>query len=216
MRSCHHSLMGESDIQRVLDFWFAGTGMDSPRVDSRMDRWFGADEDHDHQIREEFGNLVQKASDHQLMDWSDTPEGRLALIILLDQFRRNIYRNSAAAFTLDHLALKLCIEGTIAGDHKKLTAIQCLFFFMPLQHTESVQVQKKSVGIFQALAEDSTDTMRETFLTTAQFAELHHDIVVEFGRFPHRNSVLGRQNTDAEGAYLAGGGPTFGQSVENR
>ena len=120
--------MSKSDIQRVLDFWFAGSGMDSPRVDSRMDRWFGVDDSLDRQIREEFGDLVQKASDSKLMDWAETPEGCLALIILLDQFRRNIYRGSAEAFTLDHMALKLCIDGTIAGDHKKLTAMQRLFF----------------------------------------------------------------------------------------
>jgi uncharacterized protein (DUF924 family) len=205
--------MGKSDIERVLDFWFAGTGMDSPRVDSRMDRWFGVDEDFDRQIREEFGDLVQQASANKLMDWADTPEGCLALIILLDQFRRNIYRGSAEAFTLDHVALKLCIDRTIAGDHKKLDLMQRLFFFMPLQHAESVPVQIKSVVIFQALAEDSTDTMRETFLTAAQFAELHHDIVVEFGRFPHRNNILGRQNTDAEATFIAGDGPNFGQSL---
>ena len=208
--------MSESDIQRVLDFWFAGSGMDSPRVDSRMDRWFGVDDSLDRQIREEFGDLVRKASDNELMDWAETPEGCLALIILLDQFRRNIYRGSAEAFTLDHMALKLCIDGTIAGDHKSLTAMQRLFYFMPLQHAESAAVQKKSVSIFQALAEDATDTLRETFLTTAQFAELHHDIVVEFGRFPHRNKILGRQNTDAEAMYLTSDAPAFGQSQENR
>ena len=194
--------MSKSDIQCVLDFWFAGSGMDSPRVDSRMDRWFGVDDSLDRQIREEFGDLVQKASDNKLMDWAETPEGCLALIILLDQFRRNIYRGSAEAFTLDHMALKLCIDGTIAGDHKSLTAMQRLFYFMPLQHAESAAVQKKSVSIFQALAEDATDTLRETFLTTAQFAELHHDIVVEFGRFPHRNAALGRESTPEERAFL--------------
>lgn len=207
--------MSESDVQRVLNFWFAGTGRDSPRVDSRMDRWFGVDEGFDNQIRDEFGDLVQLASEQKLMDWAGTPEGCLALIILIDQFRRNIFRSSAEAFTLDHLALKLCIDGTLAGDHKKLSPVQRLFFFMPLQHSESVRVQKKSVEIFQAMAEDVTDTLRETFLTTAHFAELHHDIVVEFGRFPHRNNILGRQNTDAEADYCAAESPTFGQSVEN-
>jgi uncharacterized protein (DUF924 family) len=208
--------MSNADIQRVLEFWFEGTGMDSPRVDSRMDRWFGVDDGLDRQIQREFGDLVQLASEQKLMDWADTPDGRLALIILIDQFRRNIYRNTAEAFTMDPLALKLCIDGTVNGAHKKLSAMQRLFFFMPLQHSESVPVQQKSVGIFQALADDATDTLRETFLTTAQFAELHHDIVVEFGRFPHRNNILGRQNTEAETAYLASETPTFGQSLDNR
>lgn len=207
--------MSQSEIQRVLDFWFAGRSMDSPRVDSRMDRWFGVDEDLDNQIRDEFGDLVEQASDGELLDWTETAEGRLALIILLDQFRRSIYRNSPDAFMQDHLALKICIEGTIDGCHKELTPIQNLFFFMPMQHAESLAVQKKSVGIFTALAESVTETLRETFETTAQFAELHHDIVAWFGRFPHRNAILGRPNTAAEATYLAGDSPTFGQSRQN-
>lgn len=207
--------MSESEIQRVLAFWFAGNKRDSPRVDSRMDRWFGVDEGLDNLIRDEFGALVEQASNGELMDWAETAEGRLALIIVLDQFRRNIHRNSPDAFTHDNLALKLCIEGTIDGYHKELTPMQQLFFFMPLQHAESLAVQEKSVGIFSALAESVTETLRETFQTAAQFAELHHDIVAEFHRFPHRNAILRRKETPAEAAYLASDSPTFGQSRQN-
>jgi len=209
--SCHHCTMTDAEFGRVLDFWFADDVLDSPRLDSRMNRWFGNDAELDEQIRHEFGPLVNLASDGKLMHWTDTPEGRLALIILLDQFRRNIYRGLAEAFTRDNMAIRICIEGTVAGDYKYLKPIQRLFFFMPLQHSESLKIQKKSVSIFSKLAESVSETFRETFLTTADFAELHHDIIAEFGRFPHRNFILGRQNTAAEAAYLAGDSPSFGQ-----
>ena len=195
----------------VLDFWFSGSGLDSPTVDSRMDRWFSANPALDDEIRDRFGDLVQKASEHALEDWEQEPESRLALIILLDQFRRNIYRGEPEAFSLDNQALKLCIEGTMKGAHKHLSPEQRIFFFMPLQHAESLKIQEKSVSIYNALAETVSDTLRETFATCAHFAELHRDIIEEFGRFPHRNAVLGRENTAEETAYLSGNAPAFGQ-----
>jgi len=203
--------MSKSDIQRVLDFWFSDSELDSPQLDSRMDRWFGASDALDDRIRREFGTLLENATTGQLDDWTETPKGRLALIILLDQFCRNVYRGTAQAFTHDKKALKIAIEGTMAGDHKQLNAVERMFFFMPLQHAESLKIQEKSVSIFNALAETVPGTLHETFLTAAQFAELHRDIVAEFGRFPHRNAVLGRKNSSAETAYLAGDTPSFGQ-----
>ena len=203
--------MDSSNIQRVLDFWFSGSELDSPQIDSRMDRWFSSDADLDQAIRDEFSELVEKASNGELMGWAAAPEGRLALIILLDQFRRNIFRGTADAFTKDKLALKICIEGTVSNDHKNLSAVHRMFFFMPLQHAESLKIQEKSVDIFNALADSVSGTLRETFMTAAQFAELHRDIVAEFGRFPHRNPILGRENSPAEAAYLSGDAMSFGQ-----
>ena len=193
------------DIKRVLDFWFSYSELDSPRVDSRMDRWFGdGDFALNQQIRDDFEDLVERASVGDLDGWTDTQDGRLALIILLDQFRRHIYRGTAEAFSRDKQALKISIEGTISGDHKKLSAIQRMIFFMPLQRAESLKIQEKSVAIFTALAGSVSATLRETFLTAANFAELRRDIVAEFGRFPHRNPILGREDTAAETSYMAG------------
>jgi len=203
--------MSNPDIQHILDFWFSDSELDSPQLDSRMERWFGASDELDEQIRQNFSELIELATTDQLDDWAETPQGRLALIILLDQFRRNIYRGSAEAFALDKKALKIAIEGTMAGDHKQLDSVERMFFFMPLQHSESLKIQEKSVSIFNALAESVSGTLHETFLASAQFAELHRDIVAEFGRFPHRNEVLGRANTSAEATYLSGDSPSFGQ-----
>jgi uncharacterized protein (DUF924 family) len=203
--------MRNGEIKEVLDYWFSDSDLDSLTLDSRMDRWFGSSSDLDAEIVERFGELVDKASGDELDAWAEEPEGRLALIILLDQFRRNIYRGKSEAFTKDKKALKICIEGTMSGVHKNLSPEQRLFFFMPLQHAESLKIQEKSVSIYNALAGSVSDTLRETFETCAQFAELHRDIVAEFGRFPHRNAVLGRENTEAESAYLSEDAPSFGQ-----
>jgi uncharacterized protein (DUF924 family) len=201
----------QDDIRRVLDFWFSAAELDAPQIDSRMERWFSTDPAFDERIRREFGDLVAQALAGGLEEWARTTEGRLALILLLDQFPRNIHRGTAQAFAGDKRALKLCVEGSMSNDYKSLTAIQRVFFFMPLQHAESAGVQEKSVRIYTALAEGVSDTLRETFLTFAQFAELHRDIVARFGRFPHRNRHLGRANTAEEEEFLAGGAPGFGQ-----
>jgi uncharacterized protein (DUF924 family) len=154
---------------------------------------------------------VDRACEGDLDRWADEPRGRLALIILIDQFRRNIYRNTAQAFSMDRRALKLCVEGAMEKKDKGLTPIQKVFFYMPLQHAESKRVQAKSVELFTRLAGSVSPTFQETFLTIAQFAELHKDIIDQFGRFPHRNKLLGRENTPEEDEYLAGDTPDFGQ-----
>lgn len=203
--------MQDEAIQRILDFWFSAAELDAPQIDSRMERWFGSDPALDQQIRTEFGPLVERALAGELDGWAASAEGRLALILLLDQFCRNIHRGTAMAFAGDRRALKLCIEGSMGNEYRTLSPVQRVFFFMPLQHAESAGVQDKSVRIYNALAEGVSDTLRETFLTFAQFAELHRDIVARFGRFPHRNRVLGRSNTPEEDSYLAADAPSFGQ-----
>ena len=201
----------QARIDAVIDFWFKEQQLSAPQIDQRLDLWFGEDEVFDQEIRAEFADDVERASEGKLNHWADEPRGRLALILLLDQFRRNIYRNTADAYARDRLALKLCVEGAIAKKDRGLPPIQRAFFYMPLQHAESAKVQERSVVLFNKLAKAVSPTYRETFATIAQFAELHRDIIEQFGRFPHRNKVLGRQNTPEEDEYLAGDSPDFGQ-----
>ena len=203
--------MTDPDIQRVLDFWFQPGSMDQPTIDSRMDRWFTADAITDALIRTEFGPLVEKASKGLLDAWTATPQGRLALILLLDQFRRSIYRGTPKAFSRDPHALKICVEGAATGAYKSLTPFQQAFYFMPLQHAESLKIQERSIRIYEGLVSGVSDTQKATFATFAQFAELHHDIVKSFGRFPHRNKTLGRPNTPEEAEFLGAGASAFGQ-----
>jgi len=199
-------------IDAVLAFWFKDKALGAPQIDARMDVWFGEDSVFDEEVAREFQDDVDAASDGRLDHWAHQPKGRLALIILLDQFRRNIYRGTPDAYACDKTALKLCVEGAMEKKDKGLSAIQRVFFYMPLQHAESRKVQKKACSIFNKLAEAVSPTYKETFETIAQFAELHADIVERFGRFPHRNALMKRDNTAEEAEYLAGDVPTFGQA----
>lgn len=198
-------------VEAILSFWFKEQALSAPQIDQRMEIWFNEDPLFDHEIEKEFSDDVAKASNGELDHWANNPHGRLALIILLDQFRRNIYRSSAKAFSKDQHALKLCVQGAMEKEDKALTPIQKVFFYMPLQHAESRKVQAKAVEIYRRLAETVSPTLRQTFMTVAEFAELHHDIVEQFGRFPHRNRLLNRENTPEEAQFLAGDAPDFGQ-----
>jgi uncharacterized protein (DUF924 family) len=198
-------------IETILSFWFKEQALSAPQIDQRMEIWFSEDPIFDLEIKKEFSDDIAQASSGELDHWADDSYGRLALIILLDQFRRNIFRGTAKAFSMDRQALKLCVQGAMEKKDQVLTPIQKIFFYMPLQHAESRKVQAKSVEIYRRLAESVSPTLRETFMTVAEFAELHKDIIDQFGRFPHRNELLNRKNTPQEAEYLAGDGPNFGQ-----
>ncbi len=192
-------------IDAILSFWFKEQELSGPQIDQRMDIWFGEDPVFDHEIEKEFSTDVESASEGKLDHWAHKSRGRLALILLLDQFRRNIHRNTIESFAKDKAALKLCVEGAMDNKDKGLTPIQRVFFYMPLQRAESRKVQRKSVEIYNRLAEAVSATHHETFQTIAQFAELHADIIEQFGRFPHRNQLLERQNTPKEDEFLGTG-----------
>jgi len=202
----------QSRIEAILAFWFQEKALSAPQIDRRMDIWFGEDDVFDLECKKGFANDVELASEGSLDYWAHQPRGRLALILLLDQFRRNIFRNTAAAFEKDKTALKFCVQGAMEKKDRSLKPIERAFFYMPLQHAESRKVQAKSVELFTRLAAAVSATYRETFETMVQFAELHRDIIEQFGRFPHRNVLLNRKNTPEEEEYLAGDSPDFGQS----
>ena len=195
--------MSTAKIQEVLDFWFASRELREPTIDSRMSCWFDDDPEFNAELAERFTSLTEQALNGELDFWADTPAGRLALILLLEQFPRRIWRGEDRAFAGDRQALRLCEKGVAAEAYRKLSAIEQMFFFMPLQRVESIKVQQTSVKVFNSLAARVSETMRDTFETVAQFAELRHDIIKQFGRFPHRNSSLGRENTGEETEYLA-------------
>lgn len=215
LRDSHVATITDDDqirVDEILMFWFEEKESSAPQIDARMDIWFGDDPHFDAEIKKEFSDDVDRASAGELDHWAREPRGRLALVLLLDQFRRNIYRNKPEAFKKDKAALKLCIEGASAKMDQQLSPIQKVFFYMPLQHSESLKVQKKSCEIYRHLANSVSPTQKETFNTVLHFAELHADIIEQYGRFPHRNKILGRKNTPEEDEYLAADAPTFGQS----
>jgi uncharacterized protein (DUF924 family) len=200
----------------ILEYWFADTVRDPAKAPGRMGFWFGEDGPRDEEMRERWGELVTAASEGKLDFWTKTARGRLAVIVLLDQMRRNIYRGTAAAFQHDGRARYLMRDGVSRLMDLKLTPIERLFFYMPLQHAESLDDQELAVDRFLQLEREVASEHREIFAGFRKYAQLHRDIIARFGRFPHRNSILGRRDTPEEAAWLAGGGERFGQSLPTR
>ncbi|MBA3563330.1 MAG: DUF924 domain-containing protein [Gammaproteobacteria bacterium] len=196
--------------EEILAFWFAGSNSDPLLIEPRVDVWFGAAAP-DAEIREHFAIDVAQASSGRLDGWRAEPQGRLALIVLLDQFRRSLFRGTAAAFARDERSLALTLEGLERAEDLALSLAERIFFFLPLQHAESRDAQALSVRKFAELEEMADAAWRAPFTRSIESAREHRDIIARFGRFPHRNRALGRTSTPKEAAYLAAGGATFGQ-----
>lgn len=197
----------------VLDYWFGREPLTPPALAARMGIWFGAGDptERDREIAMRFGDLVERALAGELAAWADSPRQRLALILLLDQFTRQVFRGSGRAFEGDAAAVALALDGMQKGADAALGPAQRLFFYMPLQHCESADVQEESVAAYRRLAAEVPAELQPTFASALDYAQRHRDIVARFGRFPHRNAALGRASTLEEQAWLASGGERFGQ-----
>lgn len=201
-----------ADLEDLLEFWFGSRPTDEDGVSGHMTRWFSADSEFDAELSNRFGAAISAAAGGQLDEWGESAHGRLALILLLDQCPRNTHRGDPAAFAQDALALSWTLDGLSRGMDLELEPLERMFFYMPMQHSESYDSQERSVEVFTELAQsDAPDFMKNYLLDAAKSARVHRDIVARFGRFPHRNSVLDRVSTADEQAYLEEGAPTFGQ-----
>ncbi|SEO47904.1 Uncharacterized conserved protein, DUF924 family [Aquisalimonas asiatica] len=197
------------DVARVLDYWFGNEPDDGRLADQRAPLWWSKNADTDAEIRDRFEPLVLAAERGELADWEATPEGRLALIILTDQFPRNIYRDTPDAFRFDGLARQHCLEGIRLGQDRGLRPVQRVFWYMPLEHSEVLEHQDQSVALFRELAEEVDAALASTFEYFLDFAIRHRDIIQRFGRFPHRNTIVGRASTEEEQAFLQQPGSSF-------
>lgn len=200
----------EPDAAAVLDFWF-GDARDPDKVRQRGRFWFSAGADHDRLLRARFGALHDRAQQGELEHWTAAPLSALALILLLDQFTRNLYRGTPSAFANDARALAVSRDGIARGVDGALSIAERAFWYMPFQHSEDLEDQRRSVRLFRALLDDSPAPFVPFSKNAYEFAVLHCGIVERFGRFPHRNAILGRASTAEEKAYLADGGHRFGQ-----
>lgn len=200
-----------ADAGDLLDFWFADSA-DGPEAFAGRNRiWFRGGAPFDRVCTEQFAATLEAAMSGGLEHWKESPRGRLAWIILLDQLSRNIYRGTPGAFQQDRQALAACREGIELGHDEQLSPIERTFFYMPLEHAEDREVQALSVRLFESLARESSGEWREQLEANAGYARQHRDIVEKFGRFPHRNALLARDPSPAEEAYLADDAPHFGQ-----
>jgi uncharacterized protein (DUF924 family) len=176
-------MMGPHDI---IDFWDAA----GPA------RWFTKDAAFDGELAVRFRGLLANGRDGELDHWAETGAGALGLIILLDQMSRNIHRGSPLMFAADQRALNLAQRSIARGDHYRVAVPQAMWFYMPFEHAEELDAQERCVGLFKAHGPAAN----------VAYAITHRDIIARFGRFPHRNSILGRKSTPAELAYIADGG----------
>jgi uncharacterized protein (DUF924 family) len=206
----HPSTGPQPTAQEVLDFWL-GDGLlnDWPSTD-RQQLWFGGLAVQDQQIAQRFGALVDHALDGGLTEWEEATHSRLALIILLDQFTRNVHRGQARAFAGDARAQHL-VRATLARRQDLLLPrVGRVFLYMPLMHAEDLALQDECVERFSYLVDTATVELRATLETNLRFARQHRDIIATYGRFPYRNAVLGRPSTLEEIEFLKDG-PRFGQ-----
>jgi uncharacterized protein (DUF924 family) len=195
--------------ETLLQFWFGSNTDDKIVAKEQSKLWWSKNSQTDRQIQQRFEPYVAKASNRALDSWLATPAGCLALIILTDQFPRNIYRNTPQAFSFDALARSWCKEGIGKGFHNSLRPIERVFFYLPLEHSESLEDQDQSLALYEQLVADMDTEKRSIFDGFLKFAVRHRDIVKRFGRFPHRNRILGRESSSEELAFLQEKGSSF-------
>jgi uncharacterized protein (DUF924 family) len=193
--------MGE--MEGVLSYWLHPRPRTAAEAEARKQFWFTGGEAIDREIRERFGGLVAQARSGALDAWSDSPRGALALIILIDQFSRNLHRGTPEAFSRDPAALALAQAGFDAGRFDQLDPIERLFAALPFRHAEDVESQKRAVALAVKDALAGEPHLQDFLVYSVDWARKHLDVIVRFGRFPHRNAALGRPSTPEEVEYLA-------------
>ncbi|MDB5762076.1 MAG: hypothetical protein JWQ21_1071 [Herminiimonas sp.] len=199
--------MATADL--IHDFWFGPDANDAAVEQRKSGLWWSKNEESDREIRERFESRLEAAADGRLDDWTKSDKGLLALILLTDQFPRGMYRNTPKAFEFDSLAQAWCLDGLEKGMDRTLRPIERTFFYMPLEHSESQELQEHSVQLFTGLSQEAPADQPNLFRGYLRFALHHRSIIARFGRFPHRNAILGRQSTVDETEFLKGPGSSF-------
>lgn len=201
--------MNEKRIEEILSFWFGDLPDDETFPDEKAKMWFAGSKETDDLVKKLFGKDLKLAIEGKLDGWSGTARGALALILVLDQFSRHIYRDDAQSFAQDFKALEICLHGLARGDEKLHRPVERSFFYMPLEHSEDLEIQSKSLHYFSRLAEESPAAIQFPMVNAYDYAARHFNIIEKFGRFPHRNEILGRSSTRQEQEFLTQSGSSF-------
>jgi uncharacterized protein (DUF924 family) len=195
--------------ESVLDFWF-GNALESPEsTAARRADWFGKDPAFDERIRERFGELPSRALLGELGTWRKAARPSLALVLILDQFPRNLYRGSPQSFACDALAREVAEAAIASRFDAVLAPLEALFIYLPLEHAEEMAAQDRAVALCEALVKRAPAGQRQQFKSFLSYSIRHREVIRRFGRFPHRNAVLGRHSTAEELSYLDSGGESF-------
>jgi uncharacterized protein (DUF924 family) len=189
--------------EQILDFWFGDSLIGTAGLTGHVARWFRGGPAFDQVIASRFGADIERAGRGRLDCWAATPRGRLALILLLDQFTRNAWRGSARAYRCDARAVALCREGLASGADRALTPLEREFFYMPLLHSERLADQELGVACFERLLAEAPSALVSHFGEAVATARRYRAVIGRFGRFPHRNDLLGRRSVFSERLFLA-------------
>jgi uncharacterized protein (DUF924 family) len=192
----------DNDARAVLDFWFGAPG--SATDGKARTEWFRKDDAFDREIERHFGPLMERALAGGLRAWGADPRSALARILLLDQFTRNVFRDTPGAFAGDALALEATQAMVARRADEALVPRERAFAYLPFEHAEDRAMQDESLRLFARLA-----AAAEGFEGSLDYAQRHHAIIARFGRFPHRNAILGRRSTPEEIAFLQQPGSSF-------
>lgn len=198
-------------IAEVLSYWLGAPQPTDADALTRQSLWFIKSAATDAEIGMKFGPMVEEALSGALDGWAETARGRLALIVLLDQFTRNLFRGTAKSFAGDAQALQLALDGILEGHDAapSVPSVARIFYYLPLEHAEDGPLQEQSVAAFRKLHELAAPETRSFFANTLDYAHKHQEVIARFGRFPHRNPILGRPSTPQEQEYLAQPGAGF-------
>jgi uncharacterized protein (DUF924 family) len=195
--------------ESVLAFWFGPAGSAAEIAGRQRTLWFGKSLENDQTVIRQFASVLLDATAGQLDQWVRTPRGRLALVIVLDQFPHHVHRGQPQAFATDPQALALSLDALAGAEDQQLAPIERVFLYLPLEHAESMAMQNLSVSLYEKLARDSPANERALFDGFLDYARKHRDVVARFGRFPHRNAILGRASTSDELEFLKQPGSRF-------
>ncbi|WP_448091640.1 DUF924 family protein [Pseudomonas lini] len=195
--------------QPLLEWWFGSFELPNEISADKGKLWFGKRDSQDLEARMRFGDQVEQALAGGLTEWVQCPEGWLALVLLLDQLPRMIFRDTPKSFSGDLRAQALVAQGIAADFDRQLRPIQRVFIYLVFEHCENLAVQNEAVSRFLDLVEQQPEADRAVFADNLDYAERHQKIIARFGRFPHRNAVLGRESTAEELEFLNGPGSRF-------
>lgn len=192
----------EGKMNEIINFWFGYLPGPDYFPEDKMQIWFANTPEIDRQVRMKFAQDLINAEKGDYNSWRDTPRGRLALILLLDQVPRYLFRNQPQSFMMDRMARAIVLEGIQKGDDKDLYPIERAFFYLPLKHAEDLDMQNLSVNLYRQLAMQSPEGVRLQLNDVLQSAIMHRQQIVQFGRFPNRNAILNRESTPEETVFL--------------
>ncbi|MEM7468425.1 MAG: DUF924 family protein [Pseudomonadota bacterium] len=193
----------------VIEFWFGDDLADIEKTQSLADRWFKKSNKFDDEIRLRFAHLPDRAKEGDLSHWLIVDDGLLATVITLDQFPRNLFRNSPQAFAYDALSLERAEQAMALGLSDRLHPLKASFLLMPFEHSESLTHQQLCVDAMKRIAARSPEVWQDRIQAFLRYAVAHYEIIDQFGRFPHRNEILGRTSSEEELKFLESGRGRF-------